>query len=129
MKYVEQIAYILLLGAVLMASYNHEWLEIARYIASIGAAGVAIARLRERYEGKNLRLKRLMRLRHMVGIAYVVGAGLMFKEYNYWLVAFLIGVILELYTLFVLSKTNKDDGPNHDQNHNPNHNSNHNSNR
>lgn len=119
MKYVEQIAYILLLGAVLMASYNYEWLDIARYIASVGAAGVAIARLRERYEGKNLRLKRLMRLRHMVGIAYVVGAGLMFKEYNYWLVAFLIGVILELYTLFVLSKTNKDDNDTKENNRKP----------
>lgn len=119
MKYVEQIAYILLLGAVLMASYNHEWLDIARYIASVGAAGVAIARLREHYEGKSLRLKRLMRLRHMVGIAYVVGAGLMFKEYNYWLVAFLIGVILELYTLFVLSKTNKDDNDTKENNRKP----------
>ncbi len=104
MKYVEQIAYILLVGAVLLASYNYEWLEIARYVASVGAAGVAVVRLRERYEGDNLRLKRLMRLRRMVGIAYVIGAGLMFKEHNYWLVAYLIGVILELYTLFVFSK-------------------------
>lgn len=104
MKYVEQIAYILLVGAVLLASYNYEWLEIARYVASVGAAGVAVVRLRERYEGNNLRLKRLMRLRRMVGIAYVIGAGLMFKEHNYWLVAYLIGVILELYTLFVFSK-------------------------
>jgi len=108
MKYVEQIAYILLLGAVLMASFNYEWLEIARYVASVGAAGVAVVRLRERYEGKNLRLKRLMRLRHLVGIAYVVGAGLMFKEHNYWLVAFLIGAILELYTLLVFKQCNDD---------------------
>jgi len=109
MKYVEQIAYILLLVAVMMASYNHEWLVIARYIASVGAAGIAVVRFRERYEGKNLRLKRLMRLRYLIGIAYVAGAGLMFKEYNYWLVAFLIGVILELYTIFVFSRTNDND--------------------
>lgn len=112
MKYIEQIAYILLLGAVLMASYNHGWLDVARYVASVGAAGVAVVRLRERYEGNSLRLKRLIRLRHLIGIAYVVGAGLMFKEHNYWLVAFLIGVILEIYTLWVFGKENDNDNHN-----------------
>lgn len=103
MKHIERIAYVLLLASVLMA---FTYLEIARYMASVGAAGLAICRLRERYEGSNTRLKRLMRLRHLVGIAYVVGAGLMFRPYNYWLVAFAIAVVLELYTLFVFDHEN-----------------------
>ena len=104
MKYVERIAYILLIAAVLMA---FTYPMVARYVASVGAAGIAVCRLRERYEGDNLRLKRLLRLRRLVGFAYVVGAGLMFKEHNYWLVAFFIGVVLEIYSLIVLNKENK----------------------
>ena len=104
MKYVERVAYVLLLVAILCAfSYP----EVARYVASVGAAGIAVARLRERYEGTNVRLKRLIRLRHLVGIGYVVGAGLMFREQNYWLVAFFVAVIIELYTLIILEKETK----------------------
>ena len=106
MKYVERVAYILLLIAVAMAFSR---LDVARYIASIGAAGIAVTRLKEQYNGTNLRLKRLIRLRHMVGIGYVIGAGLMFKEHNYWLIAFFISVMLELYTIAVFSRENKKD--------------------
>ena len=104
MKYLERVAYVLLLLAILIAFH---YPDIARYIASVGAAGVAICRFSERYEGSNLRLKRLMRLRRLVGIAYVVGAGLMFRPYNYWLVAFAVAVIIELYTIFVFDHENK----------------------
>ena len=104
MKHIERIAYVLLLVAVLLA---FTYLEIARYVASVGAAGIPVCRLSERYEGSNVRLKRLMRLRRLVGIAYVVGAGLMFRPYNYWLVAYAIAVVLELYTLFVFDHENK----------------------
>lgn len=100
MKYIERIAYVLLLIAVLIA---FQQLAIARYIASFGAAGIAVVRLKEQYNGDNLRMKRLMRLRHLIGIGYVVAAGLMFREQNYWLVAFFISVMLELYTMIVIS--------------------------
>lgn len=101
MKHIERIAYILLLVAV---AFAFRFPDFTPYVASVGAAGIAVCRLKERYEGKNIRLKRLIRQRHLVGIAYVVGAGLMFKELNYWLVAFMIAVILDLYTMFVYSR-------------------------
>lgn len=106
MKYLERIAYVLLLIGILGA-FNY--MEIARYVASVGAAGIAIVRLQERYEGTNLRLKRLIRLRHLVGIGYVVGAGLMFRELNYWLVAFFASVVIELYTLFIFDRETQKD--------------------
>ena len=106
MKYLERIAYVLLLIGI-MCAFNY--IEIARYVASVGAAGIAIVRLREQYEGSSLRLKRLIRLRHLVGIGYVVGAGLMFREQNYWLVAFFASVVIELYTLFIFDKESKKD--------------------
>ena len=106
MKYLERVAYVLLLIGVLCA---FRYAEVARYIVTVGAAGVAIVRLRERYEGANLRLKRLVRVRHLVGVGYVIGAGLMFREQNYWLVALAIAVFLEIYTIVVIDKeTNKE---------------------
>ncbi len=104
MKYIERVAYVLLLIAIVIAFNEPDW---AGYLASVGAAGIAVARFKERYEGPNTRLRRLMRLRHLVGVAYVVGAGLMFKEGNYWLIAFLIGVVLELYSMFVVEYEKK----------------------
>lgn len=104
MKHIERVAYILLIIAILMG-FSH--LEIARYIASVGAAGIAVPRLKEQYTGTNIRLKRLIRLRHMVGIGYVIGAGLMFKEHNYWLVVFLVSVLIEIYTIFVFDRESK----------------------
>lgn len=104
MKYIERVAYILLLIAAVLA-FSH--IEIARYLASVGAAGIAVTRLKEQYIGTNLRLKRLIRLRHMVGIGYVIGAGLMFKEHNYWLVAFAVSVMIEIYTIFVFDRESK----------------------
>ncbi|MBR0037734.1 MAG: hypothetical protein IJP70_08860 [Bacteroidales bacterium] len=104
MKYVERVAYVLLLVAIVIAFH---YPEIAAYIASVGAAGIAVARFRERYDGNNTRLRRIMRIRHLVGVAFVVGAGLMFREGNYWLVAFMIAVVLELYTMFVMEHENR----------------------
>ncbi|MBO6013140.1 MAG: hypothetical protein J6P82_06440 [Bacteroidales bacterium] len=99
MKYVERVAYVLLLVAIIIAfSYPIP----AAYLASVGAAGIAIVRLRERYEGTNTRLRRIMRIRRLTGIAFVVGAGLMFREGNYWLIAYVIAVVLEFYTMFVI---------------------------
>lgn len=109
MNILERISYILVLLAVVMAFQQP---DIARYVASVGAAGIAIVRLRERYEGSNLRLKRLVRLRHLVGIIYVVGAGLMFRPYNYWLVAFFIAVMIELYTILVAERESKKEDKN-----------------
>ncbi len=98
MKYVEYIGYALLMVAILFA---FDQPQLAPYLASVGAAGVAVTHFRKRYEGQNLRLRRLERIYHLAGAAYVVGAGLMFRTGNYWLIAFAIAVVLDLYTMFI----------------------------
>lgn len=104
MKYVEKIAYVLLLIALLMA-FNQPM--VARYMAAIGAAGLAVCHFRERYDGQNMRLKRLMRIRHLIGLIYIAGSYLMWRDGNYWMVAFFIAVALELYTIYVFEHEEK----------------------
>lgn len=104
MKYVEQIAYILLLvGAAIYLPFR--W--VAPYVFALGAALLLGTHLAERYEGSNLRLKRNMRTRHLIGVFYAASAWYMFQEGMYWLPLLSIGVALELYTLWVISREEK----------------------
>lgn len=77
MKYIERAAYVLVLLAVAL---HLAFPLAAPYVLSVGAAGVAVARLRERYEGTNIRLRRNLRTRHLVGILFVVAAYAMFPR-------------------------------------------------
>lgn len=104
MKYVERISYIVLLLALLFAFTQP---VISRYVAAVGSAGLAVCHFREQYDGRNMRIKRLMRIRHLIGFIYIGGSYLMFRAGNYWMVAYLIAVILELYTMFVIEREEK----------------------
>ncbi|MBQ0056657.1 MAG: hypothetical protein KBT20_03270 [Bacteroidales bacterium] len=101
MKYIERIAYCILMVAVLLAfSYP----DIARYLGALGSAGLAITHFSERYEGKNVRLKRLMRIRYLIGFIFIGASYLMFRTGNYWIVAYLTATVLELYTLYIITR-------------------------
>ena len=101
MKYVEQIAYILtIVGAALYMPF----LTIAPWVFAAGCLLLLGTHLAERYQGSNLRLKRLMRIRHLIGILYAGAAWFMFKPGNYWLPLLSVGMALEIYTLWVISK-------------------------
>lgn len=104
MKYVEQVAYILLLaGAILYMPYR----QVAPYVFAVGAALLLGTHLAERYQGTNLRLKRNLRTRHLIGVLYAAAAWFMFEAGMYWLPLLSVGVMLELYTLWVISKENE----------------------
>lgn len=104
MKYVEKASYIILLLALLMAFSQP---ILARYLAAVGSAGLAVCHFRERYNGKSIRLQRLMRIRYLIGFIYIGGSYLMFRDGNYWMVAYLVAVLLELYTIFIFERENK----------------------
>jgi len=104
MKYIESAAYILALLSVIV--FFH-YPEIAPYLLALGAAGLCITRWRERYEGTNLRLRRIIRIRHFIGVIWLIASYYMFKPGNYWLVAIMIAVILEFYSLWVIEYTRK----------------------
>lgn len=104
MKLLERIAYILILlaaGLYLFLKWLAPWLMIA------GGLGVTACHLNEKYGGTNLRQKRNMRLRYMLGLFYMVSGYFMFKPGMDWLPFLCVAVLLELYTLFVISKREK----------------------
>lgn len=104
MKYIEYISYFLALLSVLLFFHQR---EIAPYLLALGAAGLCVVRWRERYDGKNLRIGRIMRIRHFIGVIWLIASYYMFRPGNYWMTIILIAVVLELYTLWVLDHEEK----------------------
>ena len=62
------------------------------------------AHLYEKYATADLRQRRNRRLRHLLGLIYLVTAYFMYRQTMEWVVALLIAVVIELYTLFVASR-------------------------
>lgn len=92
--------------AVLLSSafYITQWFYIP-YIFAVGAAGMASMRLSRRYEGNNIRLKRLYRLESLSSILIVLASYFMFKnDRNEWIVILFIAAVLQLYTAFLIPK-------------------------
>lgn len=106
MKLIEKIAYLLVLASVAL------WMIyplVAAWLMVIGALGVLATHLNERYGGKDLRQRRNMRLRYILGLFYGVTAWMMFPSGTGrlsmdWLPFLCIAVALELYTLWVISR-------------------------
>ena len=101
LTYAERIGFVLM--AVAGWGYM-SWPAVAPWLMAVGAVAVAVTHLAERYDGTNLRLRRIVRTRHLVGVIYIVTSYFMFRDGMYWVVALLVAVVLELYTLFVISK-------------------------
>lgn len=101
MKYLEQIAYILVIvGAAIYLPCR----TIAPYVFVVGALLLLGTHLAERYQGTNIRLKRLMRIRHLVGVLFAAASWFMFKPGMYWLPLLSVAVALELYSLWVIKR-------------------------
>lgn len=101
MRYLEQIAYILvIIGAALYLPFR----TLAPYIFVVGALLLLGTHLAERYQGSNLRLKRLMRIRHLVGVLFAASGWFIFKPGMYWLPLLSVAVALELYSLWVIKR-------------------------
>lgn len=78
--------------------------SVSPYFFAVAAAGMAISKLNQKYEGNNLRLKRLYRMQKMTGILYVAASYFMFKPHNQWVPLLLTAALLELYSSFVIIK-------------------------
>lgn len=81
--------------------------DIMRYVFAVGAAGMAISRLSERYEGTNLRIRRLSRLQKLAALLIVGASYFMFKPFNQWVPLLLIAAFLELYTSWMIDREEK----------------------
>lgn len=101
MKHLERIAYLLILAAAAIYLF---YKPVAPWLMIVGGLGVTACHLNEKYSGTNLRQKRNMRLRYMLGLFYMVSGYFMFKPGMDWLPFLCVAVLLEVYTLFVISK-------------------------
>lgn len=91
--------------AILLASalYITQW-NMAPYIFAVGAAGMAITRLSNHYQGNNIRLKRLYRMETFSSLIIVAASYFMFKHQNEWFLLLLVAAILQLYTAILIPK-------------------------
>lgn len=104
MKIVEQIAYIL----ILCAAAAYLWLPgVAPWLMAVGALGIMASHLHQKYGQGSLRQRRNRKLRHMLGLVYMVTAYMMWKHDMQWVAFLLVAVVIELYTLLV---SNREDG-------------------
>jgi hypothetical protein len=108
---------IFLAGALLMVigagTSLLQW-TFAPYVFALGALGFASMQMLQRYEGRNITIRRLRRIMLLSDLLFLVSAVLMFAGqqnyfgldhltylqyvYNKWVVTLLIAAILQLYT-------------------------------
>lgn len=102
MKKLQQIIYII--GGILLvvgaALYITQW-TLAPYIYIIGAFMFGAMQMLDRYNGRNLVLRRLRRQQLLGAIALMLTGVLMFTcRHNEWILCMLVGCLVELYTAF-----------------------------
>ena len=86
-----------LVGAALQIT---RW-EFSPYIYIIGAVLFAYTQVMDRYDGKNLIVRRLRRQQILGAVLLVFAGVLMFVTHNNeWILCLTIAAILELYTAF-----------------------------
>ena len=96
----------LVMAALPLFGVKEEWMCWA-YAA--GAGITLLVRLTQRYEGKNLRIKRLYRMNTVAAIMFCVSAALTFysKGTGDWIALLLAGSVMQIYVSFMVDKLNK----------------------
>lgn len=90
-------AFALLAGAVAMIT---KWV-FAPYLYCVGALLFVAMQMADRYEGKDIVVKRLRRQQLFGAVMLLVTGVLMFAEqHNGWIATLTIAALLELYTAF-----------------------------
>lgn len=107
MNLLVKISYLLILiSAIVFLKYPF----YAPYLMSVGCAGVCVGHLRMSYTGKNLRLRRAYRLRRIVlTVCYLSAAYFMFYPGLRWVPVILIAALIELYTIWIITKEEKNE--------------------
>ena len=96
-------ASMLLLATVLTFSS----FEYAPYLFAVAAAGITVSRLTRRYEGSNLRLKRLYRIEKIASLLLLVVSYMLFKNESGWIIFLTIYALLQLYVSMVIPPEEK----------------------
>lgn len=105
MNLLEKISYLGVVVAALLAPLAP---AVAPYVMSVGAAGLAIVRLGVHYTGRNVRMRRLYRMRCLAALLYVVAAFCMFRLGLPWPLPLLVGAVLDLYAVIVAAREQRE---------------------
>ncbi len=90
-------AVLLLVGAMLQIT---RW-ELSPYIYTVGAVLFAYTQVMDRYDGKNLIVRRLRRQQILGAVLLVFAGVLMFvTNHNEWILCLTIAAVIELYTAY-----------------------------
>lgn len=81
--------------------------QYAPYLMIVGGAVLFVSHFAEKYDGNNIRLKRIFFIRHLIGLLYGLSAYFMFQHKNYWVICLMLSALLELYTVWVITKETK----------------------
>jgi uncharacterized membrane protein YfcA len=105
------IAVLILLVMAALPIFNINW-ELARYVYAGGAVLALLERLTEKYEGKNLRIRRLYRIGKVSAALYCVSAALLFYHIptdngRDWIGFLMAGAVLQIYASFVIQHEEK----------------------
>ena len=93
--------------------FRYPWLN---YAFAVGAIGTLVVRLLDKYQGDNMRIKRLYRISTVSAICYCLSAYLKFSaELHFfpydtgydWLGFLMAGAALQIYTAFVIGYVEK----------------------
>lgn len=102
MKNLERLAYLLILTAAVVYLLSPQW---AAYAMGAGGLGVTLCHLAQKYGADvPLRQRRARKLRHMLGLCYMVTAWFMWQHDMQWVAFLLVAVVIEIYTLFISNK-------------------------
>lgn len=104
-KQLANIVFMVSAIAVLVAAAFHiTYWFYAPYLFAIGAAGIAVVRLSDRYTGTNIRIKRLRRMEALSALLILASSFLMFRGRNEWFLLLFVAAILQLYAVIVMPK-------------------------
>lgn len=98
---------VMLVMAVLpLFNIMHEWM---RWAYAAGAVAVLVARLFTRYDGNNLRVKRLYRINIVSAVLYCASAAMIFwgTGRTDWIAFLLAGCILQSYATTMIERETK----------------------
>ncbi len=103
------VALLIMLVTSVLPLLNVHW-EYTKYVFAFGAVLALAERLTERYQGNNVRIKRLYRMGKISALFYCVSAFfLLYPEVSSqnWLPFLMAGAVLQIYATFAVEHEQK----------------------
>ena len=100
------LAIMMIMAVLPLLDIMHEWMK---WTYAAGAALVLLARLFIRYDGNNLRIKRLHRINTVSAVLYCTSAAMLFwgRGTTDWIAFLLAGAVLQIYATSMIERETK----------------------